>query len=179
MFPVGTWRATSSTATCRQTFLGPCWASVRASHEGRRRFVHNFLFPCVSLFSDDFVCCCGLPSRPGDHDDRVCPLHSFKYIAELQHTIGSRPGEKPLLIRIDRNSGHGGGKPTAKVLKPFLSYLSDLYMFSLLDSLRLFSRTAAVAVAVEVATVVVVVLVTVKRFFFLGGEGSCSFFLAF
>lgn len=51
----------------------------------------------------------------GDHDDRVCPLHSFKYIAELQHTIGSRPGEKPLLIRIDRDSGHGGGKPTAKV----------------------------------------------------------------
>ncbi|CAM9968560.1 unnamed protein product, partial [Hapterophycus canaliculatus] len=51
----------------------------------------------------------------GDHDDRVCPLHSFKYAAELQHTIGSRPGEKPLLIRIDRDSGHGGGKPTAKV----------------------------------------------------------------
>eukprot|EP00903_Cladosiphon_okamuranus_P005893 g5828.t1 len=61
----------------------------------------------------------------GDHDDRVCPLHSFKYIAELQHTIGSRPGEKPLLIRIDRNSGHGGGKPTAKVL----AEAADTYAF--------------------------------------------------
>ncbi|CAM9182596.1 unnamed protein product [Pylaiella littoralis] len=61
----------------------------------------------------------------GDHDDRVCPLHSYKYIAELQHTIGARPGEKPLLIRIDRNSGHGGGKPTAKVL----AEAADTYAF--------------------------------------------------
>ncbi|CAM9809191.1 unnamed protein product [Ectocarpus sp. 6 AP-2014] len=62
----------------------------------------------------------------GDHDDRVCPLHSYKYIAELQHTIGSRPGEKkPLLIRIDRDSGHGGGKPTAKVL----AEAADTYAF--------------------------------------------------
>lgn len=49
-------------------------------------------------------------------------MHSYKYIAELQHTIGSRPGEKkPLLIRIDRDSGHGGGKPTAKVHGPTTS----------------------------------------------------------
>lgn len=38
-------------------------------------------------------------------------------MAELQHTIGSRPDEKPLLIKIDVDCGHGGGKPTAKVSK--------------------------------------------------------------
>ncbi|CAM9548405.1 unnamed protein product [Ascophyllum nodosum] len=63
----------------------------------------------------------------GDHDDRVCPLHSYKYVAELQHTIGSRRGEKPLLIRIDKDSGHGGGKPTEKA--SVLVEASDTYAF--------------------------------------------------
>ncbi len=40
----------------------------------------------------------------GDHDDRVVPLHSYKLIAELQHTLaGSKDSvqRNPLLIRID------------------------------------------------------------------------------
>ena len=46
-----------------------------------------------------------------DHDDRVVPAHSFKFAATLQHC---HTGEKPVLIRIDTNAGHGAGKPTAK-----------------------------------------------------------------
>ncbi|CAJ0643000.1 10713_t:CDS:10 [Entrophospora sp. SA101] len=34
-----------------------------------------------------------------DHDDRVVPLHSHKFIAELQHTAKNNP--KPLMTRID------------------------------------------------------------------------------
>ena len=50
-----------------------------------------------------------------DHDDRVVPLHSFKFISEIQHVLGDDPKQKnPLLIRIDTESGHGGGKPTSK-----------------------------------------------------------------
>lgn len=39
-----------------------------------------------------------------DHDDRVVPMHSFKFIAELQ---AKQRGSNPVLIRIDTNSGHG------------------------------------------------------------------------
>jgi len=52
-----------------------------------------------------------------DHDDRVVPLHTFKYIAELQHHAGSIEGQRPLLTRIDVNAGHGGGMPTAKLIQ--------------------------------------------------------------
>ncbi len=46
-----------------------------------------------------------------DHDDRVVPAHSFKYIARLQEKNTSK---NPMLIRIDKNSGHGAGISTEK-----------------------------------------------------------------
>jgi prolyl oligopeptidase len=62
----------------------------------------------------------------GDHDDRVVPLHSYKYIAALQYGVGGRPEQKaPLLIRIDTKAGHGAGKPTAMVIEE----QSDIYAF--------------------------------------------------
>ncbi|KAM0788985.1 hypothetical protein ACM66B_003056 [Microbotryomycetes sp. NB124-2] len=47
-----------------------------------------------------------------DHDDRVSPLHSFKYAAELQHKLPQNPN--PLLLRVDTKAGHGAGKSTEK-----------------------------------------------------------------
>jgi len=48
-----------------------------------------------------------------DHDDRVSPLHSFKFVAELQHRLGGVKGqENPLLIRIECKSGHGSSSLT-------------------------------------------------------------------
>lgn len=49
-----------------------------------------------------------------DHDDRVVPMHSFKFIAELQ---AKQSGPNPVLIRIDTNSGHGSSS--------LLKYLDD------------------------------------------------------
>ena len=57
-------------------------------------------YPPVALFTSS-------------HDDRVVPLHSYKYIAELQHTAGPLTNS-PLLIRVDTKAGHGAGKPIDK-----------------------------------------------------------------
>lgn len=48
-----------------------------------------------------------------DHDDRVVPAHSFKFAARLQ---ACQSGGRPALIRIEKNAGHGAGKPTSKIL---------------------------------------------------------------
>lgn len=49
-----------------------------------------------------------------DHDDRVVPAHSFKYLATLQATS---TGDAPKLIRIETSAGHGAGTPTSKVIE--------------------------------------------------------------
>jgi prolyl oligopeptidase len=49
-----------------------------------------------------------------DHDDRVVPSHSYKYIAELQYQNGTQ--DRAFLISIDTKSGHGAGKPTTKIV---------------------------------------------------------------
>jgi prolyl oligopeptidase len=49
-----------------------------------------------------------------DHDDRVVPAHSFKFAATMQE---AQAGDKPVLIRIETQAGHGAGKPTAKIIE--------------------------------------------------------------
>ena len=48
-----------------------------------------------------------------DHDDRVVPAHSFKFAARLQAT---HEGDRPVLLRVETNAGHGAGKPIGKIL---------------------------------------------------------------
>ncbi len=49
-----------------------------------------------------------------DHDDRVVPAHSFKFIATLQ---AAQAGPAPVLIRIETRAGHSAGKPTTKKIE--------------------------------------------------------------
>jgi len=48
-----------------------------------------------------------------DHDDRVYPAHSFKFAAALQH---AQVGDAPVLLRVQSKAGHGGGRPTDKII---------------------------------------------------------------
>ncbi len=57
-----------------------------------------------------------------DTDDRVVPAHAKKFAAELQAKDG---GDNPILIRIETKAGHGGGKPTQKIIEE----ISDIYSY--------------------------------------------------
>lgn len=57
-----------------------------------------------------------------DHDDRVVPAHSFKFIAGLQ---AAQAGDHPVLIRIETRAGHGSGKPTSMVIEE----IADIWSF--------------------------------------------------
>ncbi|HAT8550179.1 prolyl oligopeptidase family serine peptidase [Vibrio vulnificus] len=61
-----------------------------------------------------------------DHDDRVVPAHSYKFIAELQE---KHQGANPVLIRIDVNAGHGAGMPMSKMI----DLSADMYAFTLFN----------------------------------------------
>lgn len=58
-----------------------------------------------------------------DHDDRVVPSHSFKFISELQ---SKGAGNNPYLIRVDVKAGHGAGKPTSLQIQEW----ADLWAFA-------------------------------------------------
>ncbi|ADB32049.1 Prolyl oligopeptidase [Kribbella flavida DSM 17836] len=57
----------------------------------------------------------------GDHDDRVVPLHSHKFIAALQH---AQAGDRPVLTRVEVDTGHGFGKPAAMVASEWADLLA-------------------------------------------------------
>jgi prolyl oligopeptidase len=49
-----------------------------------------------------------------DTDDRVVPMHSFKFAAALQR---AQSGEEPILLRIEERAGHGAGTPVKKMIE--------------------------------------------------------------
>lgn len=62
-----------------------------------------------------------------DHDDRVSPLHSLKFIAALQEAVRESEFQKnPLLLRVYQKAGHGAGKPTSKRIEEATDILTFL-----------------------------------------------------
>ncbi|MDF8335250.1 prolyl oligopeptidase family serine peptidase [Novosphingobium cyanobacteriorum] len=58
-----------------------------------------------------------------DTDDRVVPAHSFKYVAALQ---AGETGDRPHLLRVESDAGHGSGKPVDKTIAGGADVLSFL-----------------------------------------------------
>jgi prolyl oligopeptidase len=59
-----------------------------------------------------------------DHDDRVDPLHARKLAAVIQ---ANQAADRPVLLRIERNSGHGG----ADMVKAQVERVADQFAFLL------------------------------------------------
>ena len=100
--------------------IGWAWASDYGTSENEEEF--RYLLNYSPLHNVKEVEYPATLVITGDHDDRVVPAHSFKFIATLQE---KQKGSKPVLIRIDTNAGHGGGKPTSKQIDEF----SDIWSF--------------------------------------------------
>jgi len=62
--------------------------------------------------------------KTSEFDDRVVPVHAYKFISELQEKAGEE-SEAPLLLAVQRKCGHGAGKPTSKKIDE----AADIYTF--------------------------------------------------
>jgi prolyl oligopeptidase len=60
-----------------------------------------------------------------DHDDRVVPMHSFKFAATMQE---KQSGKNPVLIRISTNQGHGAsGSSLTKNIESWTDIFSFMF----------------------------------------------------
>ncbi|HAF29908.1 MAG TPA: S9 family peptidase [Bacteroidales bacterium] len=89
--------------------IGWAWVDEYGSSEDSIQFENLYNYSPLHNISDN-IDYPAVMVITADHDDRVVPAHSFKYIATLQEMY---EGKNPVLIRIQTNAGHSAGKPTS------------------------------------------------------------------
>jgi prolyl oligopeptidase len=102
--------------------IGKYWAvDYGTSEDSKEMFEYLYTYSPVHSIKKDAKYPAVLVTT-ADHDDRVVPAHSFKYIATLQENKAS---SSPLMIRIQTKAGHGAGMPTSMIIEEY----SDLWAF--------------------------------------------------
>ena len=76
----------------------PAQFEVLAAYSPYHHVVDDVAYPAVFLTA-------------GEQDTRVHALHARKMAARLQSATASNPADRPVLLWVDRDAGHGQGKP--------------------------------------------------------------------
>lgn len=103
--------------------VGWGWAVEYGSSDDPAQFEYIYRYSPLHNIEKG-VCYPATLITTADHDDRVVPAHSFKFAAALQAAQGC---DRPVLIRIETNAGHGAGKPTSKRIDEAADMLSFLF----------------------------------------------------
>lgn len=101
--------------------IGYNWAAEYGSSDEPEHFANLFKYSPLHNLKEGIEYPATLVTT-ADHDDRVVPAHSFKFIATLQER---HAGRNPVLIRIETKSGHGASNTTK-----MLDATADVYAFT-------------------------------------------------
>jgi prolyl oligopeptidase len=101
--------------------IGYAWATDYGTVDDSKE-MFNYLKAYSPVHTVKAVDYPAILATTADHDDRVVPAHTFKYISRIQEM---NTGKLPTLVRIDVKAGHGSGKPTAMIIDEY----TDIYAF--------------------------------------------------
>jgi prolyl oligopeptidase len=90
--------------------IGWAWTSDYGSSDNAEQFKYLRAYSPLQNIKPS-TCYPPTLAFTADHDDRVVPGHTFKFVATLQ---ASQSCGNPILVRIETKAGHGAGKPTTK-----------------------------------------------------------------
>ncbi|MFN8395656.1 MAG: prolyl oligopeptidase family serine peptidase [Bacteroidia bacterium] len=103
--------------------IGHAWAVEYGRSDQQEHFANLYGYSPLHNLKDGTAYPATLVTT-ADHDDRVVPAHSYKFISRLQQ---AHKGKLPVLIRIDTMAGHGAGKPTSKIIEEAADIWSFLF----------------------------------------------------
>jgi prolyl oligopeptidase len=102
--------------------VGAAWATEYGSSDDQAAFEYLYRYSPLHNIKPG-TCYPATLATTADHDDRVVPSHSFKFIAALQEAQGCA---KPVMIRVETEASHGY-RPTDKRI----AELADEWAFAI------------------------------------------------